>query len=251
MGTLIFYFFVGLFFYWVFKGYVRYQRLLKGAGQAGSKTVDPEQIRRSHLGLFVALMAKVAKADGKVDTLEAELIGNTFTDIANAFENPTEVREELKAIFNREKEQRFNVDAIAQRLTLATAQRPQDRLSMFAFLVNLAFVDGNLSRNEENMLTKIAAYLQIHASQVESIMAQFAKAYKAGPTHTSLKEAYKLLGAQESESLESIKKKYRALVKKYHPDLMKAKGADEAYMADATRKMQEINAAYETIKATR
>lgn len=251
MGTLIFYLFVGLFFYWVFKGYVRYQRLLRGGAQPGGKTIDAEQIRRSHLGLFVALMAKVAKADGKVDTLEAELIGNTFTDIANAFENPQEVREELKAIFNREKEQRFNVDAIAQRLAFATAQRPQDRINMFAFLVNLAFVDGELSRNEESLLSKIAAYLQINASQVEAIMAQFARVHKAGPTHTSLKEAYRLLGAEENESLESIKKKYRALVKKYHPDLMKAKGADEAYMADATRKMQEINAAYETIKAAR
>jgi len=250
MGTLLFYLLVGLFFYWVFKGYARYQRLMNAA-KGKAPTVDAEQIRRSHLGLFVALMAKVAKADGKVDTLEAELIGNTFTDIANAFENPQLVREELKAIFNREKEQRFNADAIAQRLAFATAQRPQERINMFAFLVNLAFVDGELSRNEESLLTKIAAYLQINAAQVEAIMAQFSRVHKAGPTHTSLQGAYKLLGADEHESMESIKKKYRALVKKYHPDLMKAKGADEAYMADATRKMQEINAAYETVKAAR
>ena len=51
--------------------------------------------------------------------------------------------------------------------------------------------------------------------------------------------------------MDSIKKKYRALVKQYHPDLMKAQGANEDYMAEATRKMQEINAAYETIKAAR
>lgn len=248
MGSLLFYVLVGLFFYWVFKSYGRYQTLIKG-GMA--RTISRERVADSELGLFVALMAKVAKADGRIDSLEAELIGNTFTDIANAFPNAAEVREELKAIFNREKENRYNADAIAQRLAQVTVVHRQQRLGMFSFLVNLAFVDGELSRNEESLLVKIAAYLQIDPAQVEAIMAQFAQIYKTGPTRTSLSEAYMLLGAQEGESMESIKKKYRALVKKYHPDLMKAKGADDAYMEDATRKMQEINAAYEIIKASR
>jgi len=248
MGSLIFYLLLGLFFIWIFRSYGRYQYRAEGTG---TRPVNAEAVRNSDLGLFVALMAKVAKADGRVDTLEAELIGNTFTDIANAFPDPQAVREELKAIFNREKEQRFNVDAIAQRLAFATARHPQQRLGMFTFLVNLAFVDGELSRGEESLLTKIAAFLQIAPEQVEAIMAQFAQLYKTGPTRTGLQEAYALLGAAADEPMESIKKKYRALVKQYHPDLMKAKGADEAYMAEATRKMQQINAAYETVKAAR
>ncbi|MHC3995214.1 TerB family tellurite resistance protein [Thiomicrolovo sp. ZZH C-3] len=248
MGSLIFYLFVGFFLIWVFRSYGRYQYRAEATGRG---PVTSEAVRNSELGLFVALMAKVAKADGRVDTLEAELIGNTFTDIANAFPDPQMVREELKTIFNREKEQRFNADAIAQRLAYATVHHPQQRLGMFSFLVNLAFVDGELSRNEENLLIKIAAFLQIAPEQVEAIMARFAQIYKAGPTRTSLQEAYTLLGAEEGEAMESIKKKYRALVKQYHPDLMKAKGADEAYMAEATQKMQQINAAYEMIKASR
>jgi DnaJ like chaperone protein len=248
LGSLIFYLGVGLFLMWVFRSYGRYQYRTEATGRA---PLHSEALRNSELGLFVALMAKVAKADGRVDTLEAELVGNTFTDIANTFPNPEAVREELKAIFNREKEQRFNADAIAQRLAYATVHHPQQRLGMFTFLVNLAFVDGELSRSEENLLIKIAAFLQIAPEQVETIMAQFAQIYKTGPTLTGLKEAYALLGATEGESMESIKKKYRALVKQYHPDLMKAKGADEAYMAEATQKMQQINAAYETIKVSR
>ena len=38
---------------------------------------------------------------------------------------------------------------------------------------------------------------------------------------------------------------------KTYEAMMKAKGADEAYMAEATKKMQQINAAYEMIKASR
>ena len=248
MGSLLFYVLIGLFFYWVFKSYGRYQ---VQAHKGPRRPVTAEQVRHSELGLFVALMAKVAKADGKVDTLEAELIGNTFTDIANAFPDPKGVRETLKEIFNREKEQRFNVDAVAQRLAHATVHHPQQRLGMFTFLVNLAYVDGELSRSEEQMLTKIAVYLQIASSQVEAILSQFAQIYKTGPSRTTLQEAYARIGADENETMDQIKKKYRALVKKYHPDLMKAQGADEDYMAEATRKMQQINAAYETIKAAR
>ena len=45
-------------------------------------------------GLLVSLMAKVAKADGRVCELEAELLKHTFSDIARVFENTEAIREE-------------------------------------------------------------------------------------------------------------------------------------------------------------
>ena len=246
MSSILFFMAVGLFFYWVFKSYSRYQQ---GGTYTQVRRPTPEQIAQSELGLFVALMAKVAKADGRVDTLEAELIGNTFTDIAAAFAQPQEAREALKAIFNREKELKFNVDEIALRLQEATRHQPRERLGMYAFLVNLAYIDGVLTHAEESLLAKIAAFLQIDPQQAHTIMEQFASLYQAGPTRQSLDDAYALLGVSSQDSFETVKKRYRVLVKKYHPDLMKAKGADEAYIAEATKKMQEINAAYEMIKA--
>ncbi len=237
----------GLFFYWIFKSYGRYQRTYASTGAQ----VTPERLRNSELGLFVALMAKVAKADGRVDTLEAELIGNTFTDIAASFPGASGVREELKAIFNEAKARRFDVDTVAMQLYAVTANRPQERLGMFMFLVNLAFIDGVLSPEEEALLNKIAVYLKIDASQVSSLFERFAQMHNAAPARQSIEEACAVLGVGVSDSMEVVKKKYRALVKKYHPDLMKAKGADEAYIAEATQKMQAINAAYETIKEAR
>ena len=56
-------------------------------------------------GLLVAMMAKVAKADGKVSELEAEILSHTFTDISNHFENSEEVREQLKSIYKKRDEQ--------------------------------------------------------------------------------------------------------------------------------------------------
>ena len=49
-------------------------------------------------GLLVALMAKVAKADGKACELEAELLKHTFNDISSHFENSDEIRDKLAVL---------------------------------------------------------------------------------------------------------------------------------------------------------
>jgi len=119
---------------------------------------------------------------------------------------------------------------------------------MLTFLINLAYIDGNLSHAEENLIIKIAAFLEISGSEVEGIMQRFAAMFNANASQSSLDDAYAVLGARREDDLDTIKKKYRVLVKKYHPDIMKAKGASEEYISDATKKVQEINTAYEMVK---
>ena len=56
-----------------------------------------------------------------------------------------------------------------------------------------------------------------------------------------IEDPYKVLGVSPDASDEEIKRAYRRLAKKYHPDL---NPGDK----EAARKMQEVNAAYEQIK---
>lgn len=253
MSTIITFIALFLVLNWVFKSYRRFQRHYYTQGQFQSTALTYQAVADSELGIFVALIAKVAKADGRVHELEAELIGNVFNDISNAFgeSHKEKARELLKEIFNREKEIVRNVDTLAARLQSLTRGDRQKRLMMLTFLINLAYIDGDLSHAEENLILKIAAFLEISGGEVEGIMQRFASMFSANASRASVNDAYAVLGANREDDLESIKKKYRALVKKYHPDIMKAKGASEEYIKDATAKVQQINTAYEMIKKER
>jgi DnaJ like chaperone protein len=250
LSTIITLIFLFLIFNWIFKSYQRFQRHYYTQGQFQSTELTYEAIAGSELGLFVALIAKVAKADGRIHELEAELVSNIFNDISKAFgeTHKERVREILKEVFNREKEIVRNVDNLALRLQALTRGDRQKRLMMLTFLINLAYIDGNLSHAEENLIIKIAAFLEISSSEVEGIMQRFASMFNANASQSSISDAYAVLGARKEDDLDTIKKKYRALVKKYHPDIMKAKGASEEYISDATKKVQEINTAYEMVK---
>ena len=63
--------------------------------------------------------------------------------------------------------------------------------------------------------------------------------------------SYEILGCNPRDDMETIKKRYRELVKKYHPDFMQTKVYDEHFVEFAKQKMQEINQAYDEIKEQR
>ena len=62
-----------------------------------------------------------------------------------------------------------------------------------------------------------------------------------------MKDPYSILGVSKDASDDEIKKAYRDLVRKYHPD--KYSGSDLSDLAE--EKMKEVNAAYEEIQAER
>ena len=64
----------------------------------------------------------------------------------------------------------------------------------------------------------------------------------------SKRDPYEILGLPKDATFNEIKKKYRELVKKYHPDILMGKGADEEIIQEGTKKLQEINEAYKILK---
>ena len=232
--------------YSVFKSYGKYTSYSQEAFKNFS--VSHDSLASSELGLFVALVAKVAKADGKVDALEAQLVGIMFDDISAVFPEPAKTKDILKEIFNEEKNRSDDTQDIAQRLGRALRKNKAQQQQFMGFLIQLAFVDGEVSQSEEDILQTIAEALEFDPNAYHAIFDQFEKMMANMTPKANIADAYKLLGVSESDDMSTIKKAYRKLVREYHPDIIKSQGKSEEYMQEATAKTQEINQAYEMIK---
>jgi DnaJ like chaperone protein len=237
MGNLILFAILGAFFLWIFKSYSKYTEYSQEAFKNFS--VNKTSIEKSDLGLFVALVAKVAKADGKVDALEAQLIGIMFDDISAVFPEPQKTKDILKDIFNQHKEDINNTHDIASILGQAIKRDKSKQQQFMGFLIQLAFIDGEVSPSEEELLSTIAQAFDFDPNLYHKIFDQFENMMKNVQPKNNIADAYKILGVNESDDMSTIKKAYRKLVRQYHPDIIKSQGKDEAYMQEATAKTQE------------
>ena len=211
-------------------------------------STSKELFRKSELGHFIALVAKVAKADGRVDELEAQLIGIMFDDISKVFDKKEKTRAIMKEIFNEEKQKDDNTKQIAQSLNKLLGRSINKRKQFVGFLIQLAFIDNNVSQDEEKVLRVITKELNISSEMYEAIVKNFENMMKNKQQTMSAQEAYKILGAQETDDMNTIKKTYRKLIRQYHPDIISSQEKDESYIEEATAKTQEINQAYQVIK---
>ncbi len=249
MGNLIVLAVLGYIFYLVFKSYSKYTEYSQKAFK--NFAVNKESLKNSDLGLFVALVAKVAKADGKVDALEAQLVGIMFDDISAVFPEPQKTKGLLKEIFNEEKDRSDDTEQIAHTLAQSIKRDKAKQQQFMGFLIQLAFVDGTVSKSEEEVLQTIAAALEFDPDMYHAIFDQFEQMMQNIKPQTSLDDAYKVLGVSKDDDMKTIKKAYKKLVRKYHPDIIASQGKGETYMKEATAKTQEINQAYEMIESAR
>lgn len=240
-------FIVGFIFYMMNKKYKPsdYQNI-----KINSKQKFEGDLAEHEAGLLIALMAKVAKADGHVCELEAEILSHTFTDISSHFENSDEIRTKLKEIYKNELKSFDNTVEVAKKYLKLTKRDYNKRLKVMEYLLNLAFIDGDFIDTEKMIVEDIANALEIKSTDLQQMVSQFEQFYAQHQNNkvNSLKNAYEILGANEADEFSVIKKKYRALVKENHPDIIMGQGGSQSIIDQATAKLQEINEAYELIK---
>lgn len=210
-----------------------------------------ELFRASELGLFIALVAKVAKADGRVSELEAQLIAIMFDDISGIFIQRDKTRNILKEIFNEEKERADDTKEVSQSLNKLLGRSRLKRKQFVEFLIQLAFVDSGICSDEDKVLREIVQELNITPNEYNDMLNKFENMMKNKEQTMSFGEACNILGVNEGDDMNTIKKTYRNLVRKYHPDIIKSQDKDESYIEEATAKTQEINQAYQVIKKTK
>jgi len=183
---------------------------------------------------LLALAATVIKADGTVKQQELQFVRNFF--ITNY---GTQMASTIFEKFNEEvKKERQNIPELTQ---IFTQRAPYEtRLQILHFLFGVANADGSISKTELIKVEQIAAALGIRPSDMESIKAMFVKATDS---------AYKILEISSSATDPEVKKAYRTMAKKYHPDKLQSK--DPALIKGAQEKFQKVQEAYEAIQKER
>ena len=180
---------------------------------------------------LLTLAAIVIKADGKVDPKELEYVRHFF--ISHYGKNQSD---KIFKIFNSKvKIQNRSIEEIALSFNSITGY--ETRLQLIHFLFGIAIADGNISKSELNKISQIATSFRININDFESIQAMFIKDEDS---------AYKILEIDPSSSIEEIKKAYRMMVKKYHPDKLQTK--DPYLMKGAQEKFIKVQEAYEILK---
>ncbi len=183
---------------------------------------------------LLSLCSIVIKADGQVSQRELDYVRQYFIS--------TYGKEKANAIFKTFNEVIKKREVSAERICTYLNQRTRHevRLQLLHFLFGIAQSDGQASAAEINKLKQIATYLRIGNYDFESIKAMFVK---------DADNAYKILEISKSASDDEVKKAYRAMAKKYHPDRVVTE--DEAIKKGAEEKFKQVQKAYETIQQER
>jgi DnaJ like chaperone protein len=122
-------------------------------------------------------------------------------------------------------------------------------MNMMDLLFATAAADGSLHPREEELLLRAAGIFHIGRMQYERIKARYfhtqSTQYHRQASWSPLDPHYAILGASPSDSVDEIKRKYRLLAVKWHPDKMAA--ASQEAQRHAKEKFQQINEAYEKV----
>ena len=200
--------------------------------------------RNTFLFSILALASYVIRADGKVMHSEMQTVRNFLRQ--NFGEVAVKQGEEiLLRLFEQQKQmgwQQFSNTIRQACIQISFNMGYSERLQLFNFLAIIAQADGMIVSEEVNVLKEIAQYLGLSAADVDSML-------NLKDSSTNLEAAYRVLGIAPSATNDEVKKAYRQMALKHHPDRVSTLGND--VMKAAQKKIQEINNAKDLIYKAR
>ena len=208
--------------------------------QQGSRTyrTRTQQRPQTQSGDFevslLILASIVIKADGKQDQRELDYVRQQFVNMYGKVRANHAFR-----LFKRINKQ-SNISTRQVCLQIRSMMQHASRLQLLHFLFGIARADGMVTQDEERQIHTISNYLGISSRDYESIKAMF---------FNSSENAYKILEINKNASVDDIKKAYRKMAKKYHPDKVIHLGKE--HQKGAEEKFRQVQAAYEQIQKER
>ena len=183
---------------------------------------------------LLALASLVIKADGKVTKQELDYVRSYFVSAYG--------KERANATFKifNDNIKNLGISPVKISMLFNSALNYESRLQVIHFLFGIAKADGNVSVSEINKLLEFSNLLRLSHADFQSIKAMFIN---------EVGGAYKILEIEKSATDNQVKKAYRDLAKKHHPDKVQHLG--DAYVKAAQEKFQKVQKAYERIKQER
>jgi DnaJ like chaperone protein len=212
----------------------------KGGGSVFQDIFNQQKGQNVSMGDFelnlLTLCSVVIKSDGKVNQKELDYVRSYFVQAYG--------KERANATFKTFNEVIKNREIDSARICAYVRSRTtyEVRLQILHFLFGITQADGHISNAEVNELRNIAHHLQINQRDFESIQAMFVKS-------NDTTSAYKILEIDKTATDAEVKKAFRTMAKKYHPD--KLESMDEAYKKGAQEKFLKVQEAYEKIQKER
>ena len=173
------------------------------------------------------------KADGKLLKSELDYVKNFLMQQFGVLQT-----KELMMVFKDILDQEYPLRDVCRQI-----QRSMDhpsRLELIHILYGLSASDGDVHEKEVQVIQAIANYLNINKNDYESIKATFAND-KGAP--------YRILEIDENANEEEVKKAFRKMANKYHPDKVSHLGKEMQDLAE--EKFKAVNDAYQQIKEHR
>ncbi len=180
--------------------------------------------------------------------------------------------------FNSGKAQNYTPDRDISYIKYVAAGQMSFLQSVLSIMVYIALADGEIKNAERERINIVAYAFGFNSIDVDALIREMSphnfrnysyrsdsgsrsgSGYGSGSHHAGgssygysgeYDEAMSLLGVTDSSTPDEITRQYKKLIRKYHPDLIRAKGLPENMRKVYEQKTKEINEAYDIVKKHR
>jgi DnaJ like chaperone protein len=204
------------------------------SSQGGVASIPSGETQQGDLvASLLVLTAAMMKADGKVLRSELNFVKNFLVQQFGSVAAKSHLQT-LKVLLDKDIPVRDVSIQIKQYMDYSS------RLQLLHYLWGIAASDNDIDPTEVRLLEQIAAFMGISQTDFSSVKAMFMQ---------DTESAYQVLGVSRNASNEEVKRAYREMAIKNHPDKVSHLGNDIKKAAE--EKFKKVNEAYDAIKKER
>jgi DnaJ like chaperone protein len=202
----------------------------------GTKDAKLYKIKENHYFEYALRIAtQLVNADGKVLKSELELLKKYFNINEKTCPNSA-------SIFNEEIQNPTPLNKVLEVLNAKFKDKPELKDTLILGLFKIAIIDGELHKNELNLLQLIADNMN-NSSFLVRLIATF-QGGSITKNQSSSELNLKILGLKKGATNTEIRAAYKILVKRHHPDSLQGTGVPYSEIVKSEQLLHHIIEAY-------